>query len=173
MSYLVPNKINPYTGKAETRYSIGSWGEAIHMINPLKIVNEGMSDVEREATRVGATTTGLSGRFSINGTEYSLNTKDLEKYSTIRANYVNEKLTELFNSSAYRGLSDEDKAKEIDKIYSQATEITKINYWLDSKNNRRYVFTDRSKFTDWNRYIENKSKIYFRTKWKMSKYVEE
>lgn len=169
LSYLVPNKIDPYTGYPEKRFATGSIGEIIHMFNPLQTIIETKSDAEKEAERVGATTTGTTGKFSINGTDYKLTGKEYETYSRIRAEYVNAQITELMNSSRYNRMSDAEKSKEIKKIYDNATEIMKINYWLN-KGHSGYVFTDYSKMSDYSNYIES-SKIQYRKKWSGSKYI--
>lgn len=170
LSYLVPNKINPYTGYPEKRFATGSIGEIIHMFNPLQTIIETKSDAEKEAERVGATTTGTTGKFTINGTDYKLTGKEYETYSRIRAEYVNAQITELMNSSRYNRMSDAEKSKEIKKIYDNATEIMKINYWLN-KGHSGYVFTDYSKMSDYSNYIES-SKIQYRKKWSGSKYID-
>jgi hypothetical protein len=170
LSYLVPNKVDPYTGESEQRYSTGAIGELIHIFNPLKIVVEKKSDLELEAERVGAMTTGTSGTFSINGTKYTLYGKELETYSKIRADYVKNEMNKLINSLYYKRLSKEEQSKEIKKIYDAAGEIMKINYWLNSGHSS-YVFTDYSKMNDYSNYIES-SKIQYRKKWNKSKYID-
>ena len=171
LSYLVPNKIDPYTGNAETRFSTGIFGEIVNTFNPLQVRIKKTSAIEDEAIRVGAVTTGASGSFKINDKEYKLVGKELEKYSKLRADYVNTSLTSLIKSSAYKQMNDDEKQAAIKKIYTQASEVVKINYWLDSGHSG-YVFTDRSKYYEYNDYISESKKLYFRKKWNGSKFIE-
>ena len=165
LSYAVPNKVNPYTGdnlyKSSNISSISSTGnrlfahlfEALNAPSPIKFKVTAKSDFQKEAERLGVGTSGLSGSFTINGQTINLIGFEKEKYSKIRADYVNKQLKALINSVKYKGMDDENRAKAIKAIYTNATELTKTIYWTDKGNTR--VFTSQEEYNKYKDYLNN------------------
>lgn len=62
------------------------------------------------------------------GTEYQISEKDLQKYKETRGRQSYEEVHKLINTSKYRNMSDEDKAKAIKEIYSDAGTYAKEEF---------------------------------------------
>lgn len=185
-SWLVPDKINPYTGEPEKYYDTGRWEALFDTVLPVGLRISDKSDFEKEAERVGATTTGMSGKFTINGSEISLKGNSKEKYSRYKAEYISkqfdriisgeemvtvkDKTTNKYKTTTYDKLTDEEKQRVMNSIYTNATEITKIQYWLDNGNS--YYVTDKETYLKYKRIFGSASKIVYKKSWDGSKFVE-
>lgn len=185
-SWLLPDKINPYTGEPEKYYDTGRWEALFDVVLPVGLRLVAKSDFEKEADRVGAPTTGMSGKFTINGSEISLKGKSKEKYAKYKAEYISnqfnkitageelvtvkDKTTNKYKTTTYDKLTDEEKQRVLKNIYTNATEITKIQYWLDQGNS--YYTTDKETYLEYKRVFGSSSKIVYKKSWSESKFVE-
>ena len=185
-SWLLPDKINPYTGEPEKYYDTGRWEALFDVVLPVGLRLVAKSDFEKEAERVGAPTTGMSGKFTINGSEISLKGKSKEKYAKYKAEYISnqfnkitageelvtvkDKTTNKYKTTTYDKLTDEEKQRVLKNIYTNATEITKIQYWLDQGNS--YYSTDKETYLEYKRIFGSASKIVYKKSWSTSKFVE-
>jgi len=161
-SKFIPNKIDPYTSLpiSRTRSNLGNIGDnalqiAYSLIIPFQVNMP--SAVEKEANKIGATTTGLGSYFTFNGKKYIINESDYTKYSIVRAQFVNSEITKLMNSSSYKRMNDKDKKNAIEKIYRQATELAKTKYWTDKGNIR--VFTTIDSYNIYKNYLNQQKNI--------------
>lgn len=154
--HLVPKKVNPYTGDYQAVYDSGIFESVFNIISPISFRIDNDSVLEKEAKRLGVTTSGSGYTISINGTKYSVvgNTQ----YAKDRANYINSELTALIQSTKYKKMSDEEKQAAIRTIYRNATELAKINLWTTGKNNYR-VFTSSDEYQKYKKYLTNPSNI--------------
>ena len=66
---------------------------------------------------------------------------------------MNKQLKALINSVKYKGMDDENRAKAIKAIYTNATELTKTIYWTDKGNTR--VFTSQEEYNKYRDYLNN------------------
>lgn len=179
-SYLVADKIDPYTGEKEKIYQSGLLEALFNQVLPVGIRSETMSDFEREARRVGAETTGLTGRFKVNDIDYDV--KDKQKYSKYRAKYINEQYYLITSgkqkvtvendkgkriTTTYDKLTDKQKQNVINRLYTDATSMTKIKWWTDQGNT--YVVTDRDLYNEYRKMFSN---IVYKKNWSKSKFVE-
>lgn len=179
-SYLVADKIDPYTGEKEKIYQSGLLEAMFNQVLPVGIRSETMSDFEREARRVGAETTGLTGRFKVNDIDYDV--KDKQKYSKYRAEYINEQYYLITSgkqkvtvendkgkriTTTYNKLTDKQKQNVINRLYTDATSMTKIKWWTDQGNT--YVVTDRDLYNEYRKMFSN---IVYKKNWSKSKFVE-
>lgn len=185
-SWLLPDKINPYTGEPEKYYDTGRWEALFDVVLPIGLRLVEKSDFEKEADRVGAPTTGMSGKFTINGSEISLKGKSKEKYAKYKAEYISnqfnkitageelvtvkDKTTNKYKTTTYDKLTDDEKQRVLKNIYTNATEITKIQYWLDNGNS--YYTTDKETYLEYKRIFGSSSKIVYKKSWNESKFVE-
>lgn len=182
LSYLVANKIDPYTGETEKIYQSGLLEALWHNISPIGTRTVVMSDMEREARALGVGTTGLTGRFTINEVDYTV--KNKEKYAKYRAEYIEKQFTDIFNNkqkvtvedsngkritTTYDKLTDEQKKNVIERLYTEASAMTKIKWWIDAGN--KYVVTDRDTYTKY-RTLFDSANIVYKTTWTKSKFVE-
>lgn len=181
-SYLVANKIDPYTGETEKIYQSGFLEALWHNVSPIGTRTVVMSDMEREARALGVGTTGLTGRFTINEVDYTV--KNKEKYAKYRAEYIEKQFTDIFNNkqkvtveesngkritTTYDKLTDEQKKNVIERLYTEASAMTKIKWWIDAGN--KYVVTDRDTYTKY-RTLFDSANIVYKTTWTKSKFVE-
>lgn len=185
-NHLVPNKINPYTGEQEKYYDTAWWETLFDVILPVDFRVDGRSELEKEAEAVGAQTTGLSGKFTINDVEYKLTNKTKEKYATYKAQYINNKFDRIksgsekvtikdektgkYKTTTYDKLTTEEKARVLKNLYSRATEITKIQYWLDKGN--YYYTSDKDTYLEYKKLFGSSAKVVYRASWSKSKFVE-
>ena len=135
LSYLVPNKIDPYTGNDRAAYGKGGAGSmflsTLNAISPLTLQWSRYSDIEKEAIRVGATTTGPSNTFIDPYTEeeVTLSGAELRQYQKLRAQIVNELVTILIASDAYKAATPAEKKRMLKRAYSQATTEAKQQFY--------------------------------------------
>ncbi len=184
LSYLVPSKINPYTG--DPMYNTGTdnfWVNFFTGISPLDIDvnNNYKSALQREAERIGATTTGYSGKFTVNGEDFI--PEDKEKYAKYRANYISSQYQKIVSgkekvtvedengkrkTTTYDKLTDEQKKNVLNKLYSDAANKTKIKAWVEAGN--YYYTSNRDEYNELRKLLNN-NKIIYRSSWSKSKFV--
>lgn len=185
-NWLVPNKINPYTGEAVKYYEGGWFEQLLGTISPISMRYEPKSELQREAEKLNSRTTGLSGNYTINGKDYKATNKEKEKLAKFRANYINKEFEKIsngttkvtikdsktgkFKTTTYDRLTEEQKAKVLENLYSKASEITKIYYWISSGNT--YISTDRDTYNEYRNAFSSSNKIIYRQNWSKSKFVE-
>lgn len=175
LSYVVPNKVDAYTGDTAYR-SISYQGnngiiagaiETVNQLTGFKFMFQKGSDVQKEVERVGATTQGFSGKMTINGQSYT--TSD-PKYARVRAEYINKEVTKLIKTASYKNMTDKEKKTAIQNIYRNGTELAKTIYWTDQKHIR--VFTTSESYAKFKEYLSKNAKIKQIYKgYKGSKYV--
>ena len=184
IALLVPDKIDPYTGKKV--YASGSENWFINFIagvSPLGLKINKQSDLEIEAEHLGVETTGFSGTFVINGKQRSVSNTTKETLAKYRANYIQTEYSKILNgqqlvtiedkngkriTTKYSKLTNEQKANVLKNLYSKATDITKIKYWIDSGN--AYYTSNKDEYNRLRKTIT--SGIYYNAGWSKSKFVE-
>lgn len=181
VSALVPNKIDPYTGDKVYQAGAENWFlNLLATLSPLGIKWEHQSEIQRQAAVLGAETTGLSGSFNVNNIDYDV--KNKEKYSKYRAEYINEQFSLISSgkqkvtvedekgkriTTTYDKLTDKQKKNVINRLYTEATSMTKIKWWTDQGNT--YVVTDRDLYSEYRKMFNN---IIYKKNWSKSKFVE-
>ena len=186
VSNAVPNKVNPYTGETQRANGTANWFfNALLSLSPLQSEYVDRTALENEAIMYKAETTGFSGGFEINNKEYTLTGDDKEKYAKYRAQQVNDmfnrlqsgeditildKATNKYKTVKYDELSSEEKQRALKSLYTDATSLTKIKYWIDSGNT--YVVTDKNKYHEYLDLFGTSSNIVYQKKWSGSKFVE-
>lgn len=181
VAQLVPNKINPYTGEKVYQAGTENWFlNLLATLSPLGIKWDTRSDIERQAEMLGAETTGLSGNFTINDKQYTV--KNKETYSKYRADYINKQFTDIMSgkqkvtvedengkriTTTYNKLTDKQKKNVINRLYTEASSMTKIKWWTDQGN--KYVVTNRDLYNEYRKMFKN---IVYKSTWKTSKFVE-
>ena len=183
-NYLVADKVNPYTGEPEKYYESGILEGIFNLISPIRYRVDVKSELEREAERLGATTTGISASYTINGTSFSASGKTKQNLGKFRAEYLTEQYDKIVSgkqlvtvkqddgtyvTTTYNRLTDEQKANVLQNLYSKASDITKIKYWLDSGN--LYYENNRNKYLEYSSILSSNSLVY-RPNWSGSKFVE-
>lgn len=186
LSATVPNKINPYTG--EPMYASGSENWFLNFLakaSPITVkYTYGKSALEKEAERLGSGTTGASGSFTINGTNYTV--KNKESIAKFRANYLESEFDKIQSgktlvtvkdeksgkmiTTSYSKLTDAQKQNVLTSLYSKASNASKIEYWTKSGN--KYVATTTEEYQTLKKTVTTPSKIIFNKNWSKSKFVE-
>lgn len=145
-TYLVPNRVDPYTGEYVNDDGTHRWLNLMQIVLPTRIIKESTNYLELEAIRLGTTTTGPSGRLQYNDDVIVLTGKDKEQYEQRRGAYVRSLGNKMVSSKEYLEAPDE-LSKEIKKatgkrdrkdmlewVYSKASKYAKIEYWLNKGN---------------------------------------
>lgn len=128
LSYVVPAKVDNYTGNDETYYSdsgnkfLAALMVALNAVLPAKISLNNPSELEIESKANDAATTGPSKKYTIDGVEYTLSTKEYREYQKLRAKLYNEYAQELIKTPKYAKMTNVQKQKELKKLQSKATE---------------------------------------------------
>lgn len=183
LNTLVPNKIDPYTGKLTYTAGSDSWlFNFIAGVSPLDIKLNNLTGLEAEAKSVNAITTGFNGNITINGKDITISNK--EPYAKYRAEYINTHAKDIISgkekvtveddngnriTTTYGNLNDKQKANVLNRVYSDATSKTKIKYWLDEGN--YYYTSNKEEYNELRKLFKN-NKIIYRSSWKTSKFVK-
>ena len=128
LSFLVPNKIDPYTGEDLVQYTdnnnafVSRLLVTFNTLSPTKVSLATDSLVERESKTVDAATTGPSRTITVNGESRKLSKKQYNDYKILRAKLYSKYANELINTEAYKKLSIEKKRAKLKKLQTKATE---------------------------------------------------
>ena len=177
---LLPKKINPYTGEFLTNTgSQNVFFNFMEAISPLDFKTTTKSKTQKEAERLGTESSGLTGKFKVNDKEYDI---DKVTYSKYRATYIQNTFDDIMNgkqkvtvedengkriTTTYDKLTDKQKKNVLSRLYTEATNITKIKWWTDQGN--KYVVTDRDLYNEYRKQFKN---IIYKKTWTKSKFVE-
>ena len=177
---LLSKKINPYTGEFLTNTgSQNVFFNIMEAISPLDFKTTTKSKTQKEAERLGTESSGLTGKFKINDKEYDI---DKVTYSKYRATYIQNTFDDIINgkqkvtvedengkriTTTYDKLTDKQKKNVLSRLYTEATNITKIKWWTDQGN--KYVVTDRDLYNEYRKQFKN---IIYKKTWTKSKFVE-
>ena len=177
---LLPKKINPYTGEFLTNTgSQDVFFNFMEAISPLDFKTTNKSKTQKEAERLGTESSGLTGKFKVNDKEYDI---DKVTYSKYRATYIQNTFDNIMNgkqkvtvedengkriTTTYDKLTDKQKKNVLSRLYTEATNITKIKWWTDQGN--KYVVTDRDLYNEYRKQFKN---IVYKKTWTKSKFVE-
>lgn len=145
-TYLVPNRVDPYTGEYINDDGTHRWLNLMQIVLPTRIIKESTNYLELEAIRLGTTTTGPSGRLQFNDDVIVLTGKDKEQYEQRRGAYVRSLGNKMVSSKEYLEAPDElsketkkltgkrDRKDMLEWVYSKASKYAKIEYWLNKGN---------------------------------------
>lgn len=182
IAHMLPKRVNPYTGEFLT--STGSQNvffNFIEALSPLDFETTVKSPTQKEAERLNTKTTGLSGTFKVNDTEYVV---DKVTYSKYRADYIQTNFEQILSgkqkvtveddngkriTTTYDKLNDKQKKNVIDRLYTEATSITKIKWWTDLGN--KYVVTNEDQYKQYRTLFDTRNIVY-KEAWNKSKFME-
>ena len=145
-TYLVPNRVDPYTGEYINDDGTHRWLNLMQIVLPTRIIKESTNYLELEAIRLGTTTTGPSGRLQYNDDVIVLTGKEKEQYEQRRGAYVRSLGNKMVSSKEYLEAPDElsketkkatgkrDRKDMLEWVYSKASKYAKIEYWLNKGN---------------------------------------
>ena len=145
-TYLVPNRVDPYTGEYVNDDGTHRWLNLMQIVLPTRIIKESTNYLELEAIRLGTTTTGPSGKLQFNDDEIKLTGKEKEHYEQRRGAYVRSLGNKMVSSKEYLEAPDElstmtkkatgkrDRKDMLEWVYSKASKYAKIEYWLNKGN---------------------------------------
>ena len=107
-----------------------------------------------------------------------------EKLAKYRADYINNEYARIVSgkqtvtvegkdgkriTTTYNKLTTEQKTNVIKNLYTKASEVVKIKYWLDQGN--YYIVTDRDKYSQYKNLLKS-TRIIYKKSWSKSKFVE-
>ena len=155
-SYLMPYKINPYTGDAEV---VNKGWFAVNIINrytPIKVKSYNFGQVEQIAVSLGIKKSQLTGKYRVNGEDTSLSASDVQKLNSFYGKLNSVTLTNFLNDKAkytvedengerkeltYSTMSDAQKKAVIERIMSNNSQYAKV-YILTSSGKYKYYASD-------------------------------
>ena len=157
-TYLVPNRVDPYTGEYINDDGTHRWLNLMQIVLPTRIIKESTNYLELEAIRLGTTTTGPSGRLQYNDDVIVLTGKEKEQYEQRRGAYVRSLGNKMVSSKEYLDAPDElsketkkatgkrDRKDMLEWVYSKASKYAKIEYWLNKGNT--YTTSDVNEYQE-------------------------
>lgn len=157
-TYLVPNRVDPYTGEYVNDDGTHRWLNLMQIVLPTRIIKESTNYLELEAIRLGSTTTGPSGKLKFNDDEIKLTGKEKEHYEQRRGAYVRSLGNKMVSSKEYLEAPDElstmtkkatgkrDRKDMLEWVYSKASKYAKIEYWLNKGNT--YTTSDVNEYQE-------------------------
>lgn len=157
-TYLVPNRVDPYTGEYINDDGTHRWLNLMQIVLPTRIIKESTNYLELEAIRLGSTTTGPSGKLKFNDDEIKLTGKEKEHYEQRRGAYVRSLGNKMVSSKEYLEAPDElstmtkkatgkrDRKDMLEWVYSKASKYAKIEYWLNKGNT--YTTSDVNEYQE-------------------------
>lgn len=157
-TYLVPNRVDPYTGEYVNDDGTHRWLNLMQIVLPARIIKESTNYLELEAIRLGTTTTGPSGRLQYNDDVVVLTGKEKEQYEQRRGAYVRSLGNKMVSSKEYLDAPDElsketkkatgkrDRKDMLEWVYSKASKYAKIEYWLNKGNT--YTTSDVNEYQE-------------------------
>lgn len=185
LSYVVPNKINPYTGEKEKYYEGGIFESLINQVFPISFRIDNKSELEKLANSLDANTTGISGRYTINDKKYNVTDKEKENISKFRAKLLEKEYNAIVKgtkkvtvegkngkriTTTWNKLTKEQKSSVLKGLYTKTSEITKIKWWTSKGN--QYVVTDRNKFNTYRDALGTTQGLIYKQSWSKSKFIE-
>lgn len=185
VSHAVPAKVNPYTGDRQYRSGVEGWYNIVHAILPVTTKITKQSELEKTAKSLGAETTGFSGQFTINSKDYKITNDEKNRLSRYRAEYINKEFENYVSGKSkiktqkedgtyktvyWNNLTDDEKKKALESLYSKAATVTKIEYWL--KQGNRYYTSSIEEYQRLRQQFNNSQQIQYKKNWKTSKFVE-
>ena len=144
ISYLMPKKIDPYTGKVMTKYKLPFLVEFINSLSPIKIEDLQVSENEKIAIELGIKKGELPGRYddigTFNGSQREmlnkkygeLNDKYITEFVNNRAKYKVQMEDGSYKNLRYSQMTDTQKKSVIERIMSDNAKIAKIYVYTES-----------------------------------------
>ena len=185
VSHAVPAKVNPYTGDRQYRSGVEGWYNIVHALLPVTTKITKQSELEKTAKSLGAETTGFSGQFTINSKDYNITNNEKNRLSRYRAEYINDEFEKYVSGKSkiktqkedgtyktvyWNNLTDDEKKKALESLYSKAATVTKIEYWLSHGNS--YYTSSIEEYQRLRQQFNNSQQIQYKKNWNTSKFVE-
>lgn len=125
LAYAFPHQIDPYTGENQVAYKFWFVTNLANKLLPFKIYPYNVSEIEKEAISVGVKKSTLKGAYTINGTDISLDSKNIEKLNEYYGRLNKEALDKLISNKVTYKVWDEKKKSYVELKYSKMTEAQK------------------------------------------------
>lgn len=182
---LLPDKIDPYTGKPIEEYGSKWILSFINIAMPAKISKDTDSALSNELKSQGIGTTGAQGEMTINGNKITLQGKQKSQMQADRGKYVNLLMNELisnrqrysvktengtYKNKLYKDMTDKEKQQVATTLYTKATKYATINYWI--KQGHSYYTSSRDEYNDIREVLGYVNGVRYRANWNKSKYVK-
>lgn len=146
---LGSRRIDPYTGKVESKYAIPFFGEMGAILGPKFFLSQ-ISEEERLARDYGVNKKELDAELTVNGVKIKLPSREeLNKYygelnkSTLLTLQDQKHYVKMpdgsYNTLHWNKLSDKQRANVIDRTMIQNGSIAKIYIWTQQMNKKYYA----------------------------------
>jgi len=146
LSRVLPAKIDGYTGENEQAYN-SKWLAILNIVSPIKFSASKTDPLLLAGREYGVTLDSATGKFTINGTDYSLSGRDLENFQRARGkladtlgnDFMNDKLslsvkTEegTYETKVYSEMTDAERKNALENLRDKLTQYNKISWWVSS-----------------------------------------
>lgn len=171
---FVPNKKDPYTGENYMKSGLTAgpidFVAFFNIFNPIKFIYDDPNYYADKAREIGTEAGFTTGRFVINGETIKLSGKSLEKYAEARGKVIKKMMTRLLASKSFKMLSQEDRQKELSKVYETATHYAKIKYWIDEGH--RFAFSDAASLNEFRQTVGSVPRVLIVKRIKGSRFLK-
>ena len=144
-------KVNPYTGEIETKYAMPVLGELMKsgiLLGP-KIFWSEVGEAERMSRELGVNKGELTGELTVDGKKYlldkiALNQKygELNKETLAKIKSQKHKVEMpdgTFKTLSWDNMSDEQRARVLNKVMTQNAELAKVYIWTQVMGKKFYA----------------------------------
>jgi hypothetical protein len=143
-------KVNPYTGEIETKYAMPVLGELMKsgILGP-KIYWSEVGEAERMSRELGVNKGELTGELTVDGKKYlldkiALNQKygELNKETLAKIKSQKHKVEMpdgTFKTLSWDNMSDEQRARVLNKVMTQNAELAKVYIWTQVMGKKFYA----------------------------------
>lgn len=125
LAYAFPHQIDPYSGENQVAYKFWFATNLANKLLPFKIYPYNVSEIEKEAISVGVKKSTLKGAYNINGTDISLDSKNIEKLNEYYGKLNKDTLNKLINNKVTYKVWDEKKKSYVELKYNKMTDAQK------------------------------------------------
>jgi hypothetical protein len=143
-------KVNPYTGEIETKYAMPVLGELMKsgILGP-KIFWSEVGEAERMSRELGVNKGELTGELTADGKKYSLDKIALnQKYGELNKETLAKIKSQkhkvempdgTFKTLSWDNMSDEQRARVLNKVMTQNAELAKVYIWTQVMGKKFYA----------------------------------
>lgn len=125
LAYAMPSYIDPYTGEKQIPYKLWYVTKLFNKLSTVKVHPYNVSEAEKEAISLGIRKNILTGRYTVNGKEYTLDSKQNEDANIMYGKLNKVQLDTLLGNKKTYEVYDEKKKKYVTKRYAEMTDKQK------------------------------------------------
>lgn len=134
---------------------------AQEFLNPANVLAKNETPLDREILSLNSRT-GTNDvfprtapyNFKVGGNKYELNNKDVSEFQKVMGQYAQKEANKLVKSSEYKTMTDDDKVKALNGIYSDAAKEAKMNHLINKGDSPLLLLSD-AKQENYSEYLKD------------------